>query len=986
MTPTCICSYEEGFIVGGEGLKVYIFKMNEDLGQFQNVKELKLFDGSSDKSPFGEDHKENYLTSIHIDSATNPRILVVTEKRSMYYCDLPILGDDDEFDHERGAFKLVCDPGHSDRITCSDLCLRKPYVVTCSKDKTLKVWSYEEKKRGLIFYYPFIEEIVSVAFHPSGYHVVVAFTDEIKFLNLYMDYTDLSKICYREIATKNCSVVKFSNGGGLLAVASGAQAQTISIYKFYSSSSSVVHLFKGHPSIITSLVWSVDDMELYSSGTGGSIYKWNMRTADKDEKYQNKTSYINHMVLSSDNRTIVYVSNNSNSLHVGNKFADSSTIFSTVSITNSNKMIFTGVKEGQPHAGGLKFIRNPLQAGSTLEHYNAHNYKGVVTMMITRNDEYLITCGGDGTIIIFKVQNKENKDGNYGDHIDRPCNNILVTRKKIEDHNIAINGLNTQLNDEKNQGLNKADISSEIESSINRTKSEIASMKKESSNEDQKNQKEIEGVEVECEAKLKEMEAKSAQEIKDLDVYYNGEISTHQEKIKDLIRTTEEKEEYIRREYEAIQRQHQSNVEEIKKNFENELLEKREEKKRLEDEIQEMVKYNLLELDSIEEEMGKEYDTLEKKYEKEVEVLENTTIKLKNSKLSNEKKLSKHTEAIETLKENIKEKKKTQAQLENNKAQLVQKNKELEKILEEKNNKITLKEKSIYELKRRTQELEKYKFVLDFKIKELKMDIIPKQAEIKNLRLQTTLKDKKLKRLNAVNNKLGAVVQQLDNKQVELNSEIAKKKIKIKAQSNKIRNFKNSLYDAVQDILNEKILQKKLKAMNNNKIKKQEINENIFKEYQSQLRYLETSVNMLKKNLDKDKEIHKQDTMRLMKKNVHLIKEINQLRSNVNEESKTDKHQKIGIKASNPPRPYQKNKKEIRKPGIPPRPNHTDGIHIGHNKKDKGESIQEMVIRAKKKRYKKVNMLKTLIRDVKLLEQVHNEEPIEVDCDLNLHE
>lgn len=38
---------------------------------------------------------------------------------------------------------------------------------------------------------------------------------------------------------------------------------------------------------------------------------------------------------------------------------------------------------------------------------------------------------------------------------------------------------------------------------------------------------------------------------------------------------------------------------------------------------------------------------------------------------------------------------------------------------------------------------------------------------------------------------------------------------------------------------------------------------------------------MLKKNLDKDKEIHKQDNLRIMKENVNLIREINQLRKKI---------------------------------------------------------------------------------------------------------
>lgn len=49
-----------------------------------------------------------------------------------------------------------------------------------------------------------------------------------------------------------------------------------------------------------------------------------------------------------------------------------------------------------------------------------------------------------------------------------------------------------------------------------------------------------------------------------------------------------------------------------------------------------------------------------------------------------------------------------------------------------------LQEKRIYELKRKNQELEKFKFVLDYKIKDLKKQIEPREIEIKDMKEQIT--------------------------------------------------------------------------------------------------------------------------------------------------------------------------------------------------------------------------------------------------------
>ena len=49
----------------------------------------------------------------------------------------------------------------------------------------------------------------------------------------------------------------------------------------------------------------------------------------------------------------------------------------------------------------------------------------------------------------------------------------------------------------------------------------------------------------------------------------------------------------------------------------------------------------------------------------------------------------------------------------------------------------TLRNRRIHDLKKKTQELEKFKFVLDYKIKELKRDIGPRGNTIDKLKEQT---------------------------------------------------------------------------------------------------------------------------------------------------------------------------------------------------------------------------------------------------------
>jgi len=197
------------------------------------------------------------------------------------------------------------------------------------------------------------------------------------------------------------------------------------------------------------------------------------------------------------------------------------------------------------------------------------------------------------------------------------------------------------------------------------------------------------------------------------------------------------------------------------------------------------------------------------------------------------------------------------------------------------------KERKIYELKKKSQELEKFKFVLDHKIKELKRDIGPRELEIAQMKEDTNKMDQKLKKFNAINNTLGMVVDELDSAQEAMKAQIMNQRAHLSSQVVKIRSFKNDVYKTIQFILyyeqlRDETMQLYTKYVTKD-IKKIEVDEDIEAEYKSQKKYLEKSVVMLKKNLQKDNDIHKSDNIRIMRDNVALIQEITKLRKQIKE-------------------------------------------------------------------------------------------------------
>ena len=113
---------------------------------------------------------------------------------------------------------------------------------------------------------------------------------------------------------------------------------------------------------------------------------------------------------------------------------------------------------------------------------------------------------------------------------------------------------------------------------------------------------------------------------------------------------------------------------------------------------------------------------------------------------------------------------------------------------------IKKKEQDICDLKKETQELDLFKFVLDYKIKDLKREVEPRAAEIEEMKIQTLNIDKKLKDLNLVNNMLILFVDTLDEDQSKMQEKSLKKRHEIMNQNSWKKNIKTDIYTVVEHI------------------------------------------------------------------------------------------------------------------------------------------------------------------------------------------
>merc|ERR1712151_1404466 len=221
------------------------------------------------------------------------------------------------------------------------------------------------------------------------------------------------------------------------------------------------------------------------------------------------------------------------------------------------------------------------------------------------------------------------------------------------------------------------------------------------------------------------------------------------------------------------------------------------------------------------------------------------------------------------------------------------------KEIKERDKMIEIKEEKIYELKKQNQDLEKFKFVLDYKIKELKAQIDPKNDSIHEMMKQIQAMDSDLEDYHRKNKQLQVNIQQLQNKQRSLQDEIISQRKRMLESQTIIKRFKNDLHECVQFIQEPKQLKDSVTSLYKkyvpNGIKKQELDSDIQREYNRQRDYLEKSVDSLKRKLLKDSHVHRSDNTRILQENVALIREINDLRREIDYLKRERQQQRLHV-------------------------------------------------------------------------------------------
>lgn len=102
----------------------------------------------------------------------------------------------------------------------------------------MNIWNYATKTHEISSVFP--EECLTLAFHPSGLHLVLALQDKILMCKVLSE--EIAH--FKNLAIKGCSEIRFNHGGHLFACVSADK--NIHIYNFYTYECTERMKFTGH--------------------------------------------------------------------------------------------------------------------------------------------------------------------------------------------------------------------------------------------------------------------------------------------------------------------------------------------------------------------------------------------------------------------------------------------------------------------------------------------------------------------------------------------------------------------------------------------------------------------------------------------------------------------------------------------------------------------------------------------------------------------
>ncbi|XP_030630638.1 cilia- and flagella-associated protein 57 [Chanos chanos] len=863
---TAIVALSKGFACSAGPGTVCLFEKTEEKDSYRKTTEIQIPPDPFRSELCVEDPQQIMTLCI---SPSQETLALSTDHSQLYSI---TLSSAEISKSEHAQFEFLSHPFHSGAITGLSTSIRKPFLATCSLDCSVRIWNFQTN--ALEQYKEFQEMAYSVALHPSGLHILVGFADKLRLMNLLGD--DIRTV--KEFTVRSCRECAFSHGGHLFAAVNGNVIHIYSTTTF----NNVLNL-KGHNGKVRAIVWSSDDSRLVSCGMDGAVYEWNTFTSKRESECVLKSCSYNDVALSPDGKTIFAVGNDFTLKEIQDcqilkEVGADEVSYTAIAVSYSGRTVFTGTSTGT-----VRVIKHPLSFQKDWTEHQAHSAP-VTKMVITFDDQFLLTASEDGCLFIWRIIDKEGQ-GLKRDKDIVFSEEILITKSDLVEKNQIIADLKTrveelQMNNEYQLRLKGITYNDQIKELTEKFTLEMESLK----TKIQVLKMEREKQEITHRETLAEVMEKCAKEKQDLESTKNQRLMAEYERYDKLQLKLQHMQEEHKQQLQSLEERRNQAMEELADSYEVKL----QETKSLLDQSQDVTRQQVLEFEEwkkqVEEDIDEEVLQMRVRYERKLQEEKETNMRLKGETGVMKKKiisLQRETEdknvEIEKLKQ---EQQKLRSLIESIEKDIMG----LRKEIQERDETIEDKETRITDLKKENQEMMKFKFVLRCKIKEMEENNMTQEDEIAEMKKKIQEMDAELEQVTKKNTQLELKIADMKLRLSAGDKEMSKERQRVKDLERLVERFKTDLHNCVSFIQKPKELKDCLHKLYEHYVQESDVVEvagmgaDVQEEQIRQREHLERTVASLKKRLAKDVEVHHANKIKLIKENVILIKELNDLR------------------------------------------------------------------------------------------------------------
>uniref|UniRef100_A0A3P8WGP1 Cilia and flagella associated protein 57 n=1 Tax=Cynoglossus semilaevis TaxID=244447 RepID=A0A3P8WGP1_CYNSE len=836
---TAILSYSKGFVCSMGPGSVCLFEKTEE-NSYRRIREIKV----KNSPGLNKTLKHNQMAppSYYYTPHTRQQCVLVQQAEEQLH------------------FEFLSQPFHSKSITGLSTCLWKPLAATSSLDCSIRIWNYETKLLEL--YKEFQEEAYSVSLHPTGLFVLVGFADKLRLMNLVLD--DIRT--FKEFNVRGCRECAFSNGGHMFAAVNGNIIQIYSVMSFTN-----ILTLKGHNGKVSrsAIKWSVDDRRLVSCGMDGAVYEWNTQSGKRESESVLKSCSYTDVAFSSDCTTTLAVGSDLTlkeiqEYQVLREVPGDGVAQTAIAVSHSGRVVFTGTS-----SGAIRAVKYPLPIQKDWTTHQAH-CGPVSKMVITFDDQFLLTASEDGCLLIWKIIDKEGRGLKNSRHVIH-TKEILVTKSDLEEKTqnmleLKMHLEELQMENEYQLRLKDMNYNEKIREITDNFTQQIEAL--------QTTQQVVLKTEMEkqkCghQESFAELAGKHSKELEDLELSYSQKLIVEHERFQEIQLKLERMQKSYESQLQSAEDHRVQALEDLTQSYEAKV----QEKTQLLAQCQEDAKQQILEykelIRQVEEDEDKMIHKVEIKYEMKLLTEKETNTSLKGeSTILGQKVLG--------LQKQIDDKCTDINKLKQERQRLLKLIRSLESDIDDLKRQIaghekTNQDKTIASLKKKNQELEKLKFVLDFHCTELKKQIEPQQDEINEKKERIHQEDLVQSEKRDSQQKLAMADLRL--KLRTRDRELHKQMQKVKHLETHLQRFKSDLHNCVGLIQQPKTLKDSVQRMYAyyvSEVENNVVDEDVQKAFYCYREHLEKTVSSLKTRLTKSAEEHERAYVRIMKKQMKL--------------------------------------------------------------------------------------------------------------------